>query len=342
MQSASSWNDIFVVVPLGVLLLAAFLFSIQPASSQPGPALPATPSIVNGIGDQSDPAIIDPVQVATQTVSIEARDPHAAEENQEPGVFTVYRSPADPDSLRRTLTVNFDVGGTAATDGTDYAPLSGSVTFQSGFPTATIPIMPVDDGMAEPDETVIVTLTGGPGYKVGSPDSATVTIVDNDRPTPTPTLTPTPAPEIRISKDPIGRQWLFLWHQPSERLFDGPNTVGRPIIFFHSDEHQGRVYRGANATGEILFHVDFDTGQVRAGPNATGPLVYTLVPDPFSPWPEVRVYKGSEVGPIIYTISNDDMYEGPNVTGRRVYHGSHPLRGPIQFLLPLLADGRIP
>jgi len=337
MQPESVRNYLCVIVLLGLLVLAGLLLRTQPASSQPVPALQATPTIVNGIAGEDSAFVADPMSVASSTVTIEASDPNASETGPDPGVFTVGRTAP----FLSALTVNYAVGGTA-TNGADYTALSGSVTFGAGSPIATIIVTPVDDAIPEGAETVIVTLVNGPGYAVGSPSSATVTIADNDVATPTPTPTPTPAPQIRVSDNYIGNPWLYLWDQPSGRLFEGPNTIGSRIVFFAMDGSRGRIHRGANATGEIMFTVDFTSGRIWAGPNPTGPLLYTLQLVPSSRGPEVRVHEGNEKGPIIYTIHGDNMYDGPNVIGPLVYHGSAPFRGPIQFLLPLLADHRIP
>ncbi len=78
------------------------------------------------------------------------------------------------------LTVNYDLGGTAD-EGTDYSITgSGSVTLIEGTNYAEIPLEVIDDIEDEDDETVIVTLTGGTGYNVGSQNQFTLTIRDND------------------------------------------------------------------------------------------------------------------------------------------------------------------
>jgi Ca2+-binding RTX toxin-like protein len=93
------------------------------------------------------------------------------------------------------LTVNFSVGGTAAyaPPGGDYQtdnPLtfsttSGTVTFLAGSSTATVTADPFGDADLEANETVILTLTAGAGYTVGSPNSATGTILNDDNQPPT-------------------------------------------------------------------------------------------------------------------------------------------------------------
>ena len=85
------------------------------------------------------------------------------------------------------LTVNFSVGGTA-TFNTDYTQTgaatftttNGTVTFADGNSTATVTVDPSADATAEPDETVVLTLTAGTGYNIGTPGAATGTINNDD------------------------------------------------------------------------------------------------------------------------------------------------------------------
>src|SRR6185436_1536102 len=85
------------------------------------------------------------------------------------------------------LTVNFSVGGTA-TFSTDYSQTgaatftasTGTVTFADGNSTAAVTVDPSADLTAEPDETVILTLTAGTGYNIGTPGAATGTINNDD------------------------------------------------------------------------------------------------------------------------------------------------------------------
>ena len=76
------------------------------------------------------------------------------------------------------VTVNFSVGGTAVfssgdytqTGAATYSDTSGTVVFGAGDSTATVTIDPSADPTVEPDETVILTVTAGAGYNVGSPE----------------------------------------------------------------------------------------------------------------------------------------------------------------------------
>ncbi|HUW82219.1 MAG TPA: Calx-beta domain-containing protein [Phycisphaerae bacterium] len=107
-------------------------------------------------------------------VTIQATDPNAAEQGQDPGVFTVGR-----DQTSGNLVVYYSVGGTAG-PGDYQETLSGQMTILDGQPSATITITPVDDSEVEGNETVVLTLTADPAYTIGSPGSDTVTITDND------------------------------------------------------------------------------------------------------------------------------------------------------------------
>ena len=96
-------------------------------------------------------------------------------------------------SVRRTgatnaeLTVYYAIGGIAS-NGIDYASLSGQVTIPSGQHSARIEVVPIDDPIPEHIESVILTLqspsAATPAYLIGSPGRAAAIIVDNDRPRP--------------------------------------------------------------------------------------------------------------------------------------------------------------
>jgi hypothetical protein len=98
-------------------------------------------------------------------------------------VYTFTRSAADGSPL----TVSFSVGGTA-TYNTDYTQTgaasftatSGTVTLAAGATTAIVTIDPAADATVESDETVILTVTAGAGYTVGTPSASTGTIQNDD------------------------------------------------------------------------------------------------------------------------------------------------------------------
>ncbi|MCY3628728.1 MAG: hypothetical protein OXG94_01805, partial [Bacteroidetes bacterium] len=80
-----------------------------------------------------------------------------------------------------TLNYTLDKVRSTATEGKDFTITnSGSVQVPARAASVTIPIEIVDDSEDEPDETVILKLTAGTGYELGSSREHTVTIVDND------------------------------------------------------------------------------------------------------------------------------------------------------------------
>ena len=76
------------------------------------------------------------------------------------------------------LTVSFTLTG-AAQNGVDYVNVPLTVTFPAGAATVDVVITPVADGLTEPVESVVFTLTAVPlPYELGSPLVATVNLAD--------------------------------------------------------------------------------------------------------------------------------------------------------------------
>jgi hypothetical protein len=127
----------------------------------------------------------------TPVVTITAPVASTTEGSTTPATIVLTRT----GDLSEMLTVNLGWNGTAtasvdytwtATGGT-LAADRATATFAAGSSSMTITIHPVDDIAVEATESVIVQLAAGSGYVLGTPASATVTIIDNDAPPP-PTL----------------------------------------------------------------------------------------------------------------------------------------------------------
>ena len=109
-------------------------------------------------------------------VGIVATDGNASEAGADPAEFRVTRS----GSTAQPLTVGYYVRNTStATGARDFERLAGSVTIPAGQRSATFGLTPIDDRIAEPPETVTLTLRYNAG-QFRAPHSATVTIADND------------------------------------------------------------------------------------------------------------------------------------------------------------------
>lgn len=126
----------------------------------------------------------------TPTVTVTATDANAAEAGPNSGTFTVSRGTASATAL----VVNLSKSG-SATNGSDYSSIGTTVTIPANSASTTVTVTPIDDAALESAETVILTVTSGAGYAVGSPSSATVTITDNDTPVVTVAATDSAAAE---------------------------------------------------------------------------------------------------------------------------------------------------
>lgn len=112
---------------------------------------------------------------ALPVVSLAATDSSAGESNN-PGAFTLTRT----GSLLEELSVNYAISGSASNGG-DYALLSGVATFAAGSATAVVSINPIDDAAIEGTETVSLSLTTAMHYSNAfNKTSASINITDND------------------------------------------------------------------------------------------------------------------------------------------------------------------
>ncbi|MBP6734981.1 MAG: hypothetical protein KAX51_10655 [Chromatiaceae bacterium] len=109
------------------------------------------------------------------TITVSATDNSATEAGLTPGTFTFSRA----GDTAPALTLNYTVAGTA-TSGSDYQALGTSISFTAGASTVTKTVTPLPDSLIKANETILLTLTPGAGYTVGTPASATVTLTSDD------------------------------------------------------------------------------------------------------------------------------------------------------------------
>ncbi|MEO5802635.1 MAG: Calx-beta domain-containing protein, partial [Verrucomicrobiota bacterium] len=118
---------------------------------------------VTVFSNSGDPVSTNNTAAATTkvlpVVDIFVTDAVASETGNDVGIFTLNRT----GGTGNTLTVRYAVSGTAS-NGQDFATLSGLVTFPTNSSTATITVTPIDDFLVEPTETVVVTLLPDPAY----------------------------------------------------------------------------------------------------------------------------------------------------------------------------------
>jgi uncharacterized protein (DUF1800 family) len=112
---------------------------------------------------------------ALPVVSVQTIDGTASERGAQPGHVVFSRS-----TTTGPLTILFTLVGSAGRDDVEAGPFT--MTFPPDVATMTRAIVPIDDNEIESDETVVVALAQGPGYRVGRAASAVVTILDDDVP----------------------------------------------------------------------------------------------------------------------------------------------------------------
>ena len=94
-----------------------------------------------------------------------------------PGLFLVTRSGSPVGSV----SLNYTLGGTAVS-GTDYQPLTGSVTLPEGANSAIVTVNPVADSSATSSPTLQLTLASSVNYLPGIPSTVTMSIMETSTP----------------------------------------------------------------------------------------------------------------------------------------------------------------
>ncbi len=166
--------------------------------------------------------------------------------------YTVTRSA----SIAAPTLVNLTVSGTA-TSGSDYLGAPATINIPANATTATFVIDPAVDGTVEPDETVTFTVAPGTGYTVGTPSSATATILNDDVPTVTISVSP-----ATVAEDGAPNLvYTLTLNQPSfSAISVNTNTTGTAISGTdYASFGAAVVIPAGNTTGTITVNPIADT-----------------------------------------------------------------------------------
>jgi hypothetical protein len=107
------------------------------------------------------------------TVTVGVIDAEMREDWPDPAVFVIRRSGG-----LQPITVNFTLTGTATRE-TDYTTVPGNqIQIPLGAREIRLPLTPGDDALVEGSENILLTVTGGASYSLGSTTTATATITD--------------------------------------------------------------------------------------------------------------------------------------------------------------------
>ncbi len=94
------------------------------------------------------------------------------------------------------VTVDYATTDQTATAGDDYTAANGTLTFPPEVTSQTFPVTILGDTIDEPDENIELSLSNPNNATLGTPNPATLTIVDNDTSATCPGLYPVGEPNI--------------------------------------------------------------------------------------------------------------------------------------------------
>lgn len=113
------------------------------------------------------------LQAAASVVTLASTNSSLPENWPIPGVVVLRRT-----GRIDACTVGYTVTGTASAPADFLGPLTGAVTFPVGSDEVTLRYTATADAVADPGETIVVTLLPGTGYTLTGNTSATLTIED--------------------------------------------------------------------------------------------------------------------------------------------------------------------
>ena len=82
----------------------------------------------------------------------------------------------------QNITVDYMTTAGEAKAGEEYAPITGTLTFEPGDTEKTITVPILDDGLDEDSETFIVSLANAANATLGAATNAVVAVTDDDAP----------------------------------------------------------------------------------------------------------------------------------------------------------------
>jgi hypothetical protein len=187
----------------------------------------------------------------------------------EDGATNLVYTFARTGSTTNPLTVNFSVSGTAGfnfdytqSGAASFSPSSGTVTFGAGNSTATVTVDPAADSALELGETVILTMTSGTGYNIGSPSAATGTITNDDA-----DVSVVVAPSSVIEDGATNLVYTFTRTGFTSGALTVNFSVGGTATF-NTDYTQSGAASFNSTTGTVTFGAGNSTAAVTVDPAA--------------------------------------------------------------------------
>lgn len=141
-----------------------------------------------------------------------------------------------------TVTVEYELEDGTANKGSDYDEASGTLTFADGKTTATFDIRIEDDNEAESNETIFLKLKdSGGGAQVGTPNVATLTIVDNDS-------------GDGSSTDPANSKGVFTFSAAEYEIAENLNEIDITIEREGTEGEASVKFTSTNGTADSTYY----------------------------------------------------------------------------------------
>jgi hypothetical protein len=239
------------------------------------------------------------------------------------------------------------ISGTAV-NGADFQTLTNQVLIPTGKTTATLSVRPIPDALAESAETLTVRITASDNMCVyiGSPDTATISVVQVDA-------------SLAAALDDPNLVWITggngLWSGLSSTTHDGVDAAESGFVF---DSQESWLQTSANGPGTLTFwwkvssesyfdwlrfHIDGILQQQISGevnwqqrsfqlPQGSHTLRWRYVKDSNSPFGQDRAWldqvkftSASGAPLIVAQPANQIAWKGADVTLNAVALGAAPL-----------------
>ena len=160
---------------------ASCLFSVDVTASSAGTLVNTTGSLTSSLGDSGTASAT--LSVSQPSVVVDSPSVTEGDTGTSTLTFTVTLSVASPQSV----TVDYATSDGTAEAGLDYTAASGTLTFTPGETTQTVPVTVLNDTAFEPDETLVLTLSGASNATIATA-TGTGTILTDDTDGVAPTL----------------------------------------------------------------------------------------------------------------------------------------------------------
>ena len=207
--------------------------------------------------------------VQPPTVRLLVLDDFAAELGPDNAVLQIERIPAGTSPLQVQLTI----GGTAQ-NGSDYQSLPSIFTIPAGSSSVAIDLVPLQDIIAEGNETVEMGLAPSSAYLIGSPAAASLVIIDN-QPNERPTISE--ISDIAIARNTSTPELPFAISDketPAETLQVSASSADKALLpdynLILGGSGTTRTIKAtplANQTGTAKITVTVSDGQLEASRN---------------------------------------------------------------------------